>query len=486
MKYKEIAFKQGLWLGVFKIFSQIFSWSVTFIVARILLPIDYGLFEMATVITGYAFLFNELGIGAAIIQRKKVNQNEIASLFWLSVYVTMFFAISCIGIAYITVAIFHNSNLLPITMTVAIVFIVNGLQIVPLNLLKRELKFKKIGYIEFISTIIASSSMLLMAKNGFGVWTLIGGNIILGASKLILIFTQLKWRPKLHFKYSEIKKYVNYGLLFAAGTSFRYIIEKVDRFFAGREWSAANLGLYSFAIGLAQVPIDKIMSLIFQVTFPTLSRYQEDKAQFNSFFLSVVKLIAAITFPIFVGGYVMGDDLIKVLLNEKWFDAIIFFKYLCLVQIFIALNSLNHQVHIALGRANWRLYCNGITAILLSISFYIAVKFGPRAILIPWFTTYVFTFMFYTIITLRKISISMLAYLRAISIPAVSTLTMFIVILMYSYQVKYEIHLIFNLVTNILIGIVIYVGTFFLFDKKYIVKIRKMIKNENIKEGTVA
>ena len=481
MKYKEIAFKQGLWLGGFKLFSQVFSWSVTFIVARILLPIDYGLFEMATVITGYAFLFNELGIGAAIIQSKEVNQNEIASLFWLSVFITIFFAVSCIGIAYITAAIFDNIILLPITMTVAIVFIVNGLQIVPLNLLKRELKFKKIGYIEFISTIIASSSMLLMAKNGFGVWTLIGGNIILGASKLILIFTQLKWRPKLHYKYSEIKKYVNYGLLFAAGTSFRYIIEKVDRFFAGREWSAANLGLYSFAIGLAQVPIDKIMSLIFQVTFPTLSRYQEDNVQFNSFFLSVVKLIAAITFPIFVGGYVMGDDLIKALLNEKWFDAIIFFKYLCLVQIFIALNSLNHQVHIAHGRANWRLYCNGITAVLLSISFYIAVKFGTSAILVPWFTTYVFTFMFYTVITLKKININLFAYFKAISIPVVSTLSMFIVIVVYSNQVKYGTHEILNLIAKIIIGIVIYSGTFLIFDKKYIVKIRRMITSKNIR-----
>ncbi len=187
MSVRKKAFKGASWLALFKFFKQMFSWIITILVARILVPGDYGLMEMATVLTGYAAMFSELGLGAAIIQKPTLNQNELSSIFWFAFGISILLGISCFGLAYPTALIFNEPRVISIAQLASVSFILNGLQIVPLNLLKKEIEFKKLGMIELISTIVSCSSMYFMAIIGAGVWTLIGGRLISYLTSLILI-----------------------------------------------------------------------------------------------------------------------------------------------------------------------------------------------------------------------------------------------------------------------------------------------------------
>jgi O-antigen/teichoic acid export membrane protein len=426
------AFKGATWLGTFKLISQVFSWAATIIVARTLSPEDYGLMAMATILTGYAMLFNELGLGAAIIQNPDLKQKELSSVFWFALSVSLVLAVVSLFLAYPTARIFHEPRVVPITMTVSVIFLLNGLQVIPLALMRRELKFKALGINEMCGVLLSSASMLLMARLGFGVWTLLFGYIVNSGSRLVLAFVSEKWVPNLHFAVGEAKHFIKFGIVVAVGGSFNYVCEKSDRYFAGRVWPASQLGQYTFALELAQLPIDKVVSLINQVSFSAFSRLQTEKERFNALYLRITKITAIMVLPLFVGGFLIGDDLVRVFLNEKWYPMTTVFRYLCLVQIATALNAVNNFVHTALGRPQWRLYYFAACALIMPFSFALAVGCGFQAIILPWTTSYFLLCGFWIVFTLRKIGIRVGTFANSLMAPILAVSAMSVAIFLVS------------------------------------------------------
>lgn len=480
MSIESKAFKGTAWLAFFKFISQTFSWITTIIVARILVPEDYGLMEMATVITGYAMIFSELGLGAAIIHRPNPTERELSSIFWFSFSLSVLFAFGCFAVAHPTALLFHEPRVIPVTQAVSALFLVSGLQIVPLNLLKKELNFKSIGKIEMTGTLISCVSMLIISSRGGGVWTLIGGHIIRNVTKLCLIYMNVRWRPKLCFNFNDAKSYLKFGIPLTLGGSLNYIYEKSDKFFAGRAWSSNMLGHYSFAKQLAQIPTDKIVTLINQVSFPAFSRMQYEKERFNKFYLNIVKATATIVFPLFVGGFLVGDNLIKLILNEQWYPMILVFRLLCLTEILTALNAVNNFVHGAQGRPTWFLSYNIIIVTFMPVSFYFAVQYGLDGILVPWFTTYFIICIAWIIITLKKIEIKISEYLMIFRTPVIATLIMsFAIVLCTKINNLYipdTVNTLFILFIKILIGGIVYIGYTWLYDRELFYSIKKLYK----------
>lgn len=480
MSIARKALKEASWLAIFKAFSQIFSWASTVLVARMLVPGDYGLMNMATLITGYTMLFSELGLGAAIVQRPKPVEKELSSLFWLILGLSCLLAIGCFAIAYPTALIFNEPRVIPITQTVSVLFLISGLQVVPLNLLTKGIHFKRIGFIEMTGIIVSCGFMLTAAYLGAGVWTLIGGHIVRNTTKLVLIYSSIKWFPKLHFAFQDVKSYLTFGMTVSLSRSLFYIYEKSDIFFAGRAWMLNALGLYSFALQLAKIPTDKIVSLINRVSFPLFSQLQDNQEKMNEIYIKIVRITATLVFPIYVGGYLLGDELVKVLLNEKWFPMIFLFKCLCLSQIITALSAINNRRHTAQGRPHWNLCFHTTLAVTMGSSFYFAVNYGLNYILVPWFTTYVIVCVLWIFISLRKMGIDITIYLKNLFSPFMATLVMSIFVLLTDNNIflfeHLEINPVFKLVLTILIACAFYILYLWFFDRSIIEDLRKLRK----------
>ncbi len=476
------AFKQVSWLALFKLVSQIFSWLSTIIVARLLLPDDYGLMEMATIFTGYAAMFSELGLGSAIIQRTKPTQHQLSSLFWFTAFISLFFSSSCFVLAYPTAFIFHEPRVIPLTQMVSVIFLTDGLQIVPLSLMKKELNFKLLGLIEMWSVFISCISMITIGYLNGGVWTLLYGYITRSFTKLILIFFFQKWSPKFSFEYKEVKDFIKFGVVVSLGRSLNYMFEKSDRFFAARAWSSKVLGQYAFAFQLAQLPTEKIVSLITQVSMPVFAQLQNDKINFNDFYLNVNKAIISFVLPLFFGGFLLGEDLIKIVLGEKWIPITFLFRVLCLSQIFMGISSINNTTNIAQGRPIWNMYFTGACAILMSVSFFIAVQYGLNAILIPWLTIYPTLCFILLIATINKIGINIKQYLFNVITPFTAIVAMTISIYFCDRilisLLDEKIISVFTLLIKIITGGGTYIGVYLILDKKFIKKFFTMIKRD--------
>lgn len=480
MPLAEKAIRHGSWFALFKGASQVVSWFVTVIVARMLAPSDYALSAMATLITGYAELLSEMGIGASIVQRKEATESQLASVFWLSFGVGVVFATACIPIAYITAWIFNEPDVIPLILSISVLFIFTGLQVVPLSLLKRDLNYKAVGLIEMQTTIISCLGMLVIAYCGGGVWTLIGGRLIRGLVRLVLVYRTTAWRPQLRVNLQDTRSYLNFGILVAASSSAYYAFEVSDRFFAGRAWPAEALGYYLFAMQLAQVPNERLVSTINQVTYSLLSRVQDSIATFSEYYLATIRLTATIVFPVFALGFLLGDQLIPIVLGPKWVPMTTLFRYLCLAQILVTLNAVVGFVHMALGRPVRGLYFNVACAVLMSASYFVAVNHAggeKEAILVPWFTTYVAISAAWLTFTNRQLQITTLRYLSALRSPMIGLTVMASIVTVFSaFERAHEMNALFSLVAKVVLAAIGYGLYFWVFDRTFLKSIRSIAR----------
>lgn len=477
---EQKAARGATWLAVFQFSAQIVSWAATVIVARILVPGDYGLMEMATILTGYAFIFNELGLGHAIIQSPTVTREQLSSVFWFSLALSLFFALFALVVAYPTALIFNEPRVIPLTHATSIFFIFSGLQIVPQSMLRKEMKFRTVGYIDMIGVLVSCISMVAIAKLGGGVWTLIGGNFIRSFTRLVLLYWITRWKPLYSFHFQDAKQFIQFGILVALGRSLFYAYEKSDRFFAGRAWPAQSLGLYSFALQLAVIPTDKIVPIINQVSYSAFAALQHEKERFNALYLNIARITATLVFPIFIGGFLVGEDLIRILLTEQWYPMIPLFRYLCLAQIFVAMAAVNGFVHTAQGRPGNNLAFNVVLVVFMPISFYFATRHGINAILVPWLTTYIVINIGWFIYTLRKIDIPMISYLESLKFPSLATAAMAASVIVSDrvtgMTAAFTGNIYASLVVNVFAGASVYMLLLWKFDREHLRSIKSLIK----------
>lgn len=421
-----------------------------------LAPEDYGLMGMASILTGYIEIFNEMGLGAAIIQKPDLNQKELSSIFWLSLGIGLLFSIFAFILSYPTAWIFNEPRVIPITKLISVLFVISALMVVPYNLLSKEIKFKEIGQIQLIGVVVASITTLTMAYKGFGVWSLVSGTIATRVSTMLSTAWVCKWRPSLHCRIDEAKPLLTFGLNIAGSRSLFYLFQKSDGLIVGKLFDAQFLGYYMLAKQCASIPIDKIVAIINQVAYPVFAKYQYDLPLSRDIYLKLTKYIMLATAPILLGGAFFADQFIMLLLGPKWLPATPVFRLLCLAQLIVALSVLSSTINTAQGRPQWSIWFNLASLLTMAPAFVASAQWGFDTVGIPWVTVYPAVCTMWTLFTLRKIEISILSYFRIVAPTILATL----LILGASCVVSSMIGSFINLGTNHLIIMLIQQGVF--------------------------
>lgn len=472
------AFRAASWFALFRAIAQSLSWVATVLIARLLVPSDYGLMAMSTVIIGFAVIFRELGLGVAIIQRPSTTDEELSSIFWFSATFGVLLALLCFPIASLTGYIMKEPKVVPITQSVSGIFVLGGLQIVPLSLIKKNLNFKAIGVMEMIAMFSSSIVMIVCAALGAGVWTFVLGHYTRTVINLVYTYSLTRWRPIAHFGYPNLKPFLKFGVITALSMSVSYLWQKSDRFFAGRAWASQALGYYTFALELSQIPTEKIVSLLNQVSFPTFSKLQSDSEGFSHFYLQIIKTTAFIVFPLFVGGFILGEPLVILLLGDKWRPMVSIFCFLCLSQIPVALNAVNNSAHLAQNRPTWGLFFHLLCLCVIPVAFYFSANYGIEAMVLPWLAIYTLVCLFWIFITIRKIRIEISAYLKSLWHPFWGTIFMATIVLLGQYLLtSLGDSTIAILLSCLTIGLVSYVGYFMIFDRSLLSALRMLRTN---------
>ncbi len=406
--------------GFYRFLTQIISWTITVLVARILRPEDYGLMAIAGLFTGYVEVFSELGLGAAIIQRLEVTKEELSSNFWFSILVGIALALLTLPLAHVTAWAFHDPRVLRITESISVLFLCGGMMVVPSNLLQRDMRFGAIGASQLAAAVVAGGAMFWFATHGYGVWTLILGAILSRFTSMVVVFVLSGWRPGFHYSFREVRPFLRFGLNVAAARSVYYIFQKADKFLVGKVLGPEALGHYSFALDLASAPHDRVIAAANQFSYPVFARRQADPALLRSTFLRITQAVAWVAFPIYLGGAAFGDLLTPVL-GAKWAPAIWLFRFFCIAYLAISATSLTSVLQNAIGRPRAVLLFDLASILLVAPGIFIAAHFGLGALVIPWVLIYPVMLVVWMVLTLRVVSIPVGSYLRVFRTPLLAS-----------------------------------------------------------------
>ena len=300
--------------------AQLIGWLITIITMRLLRPADYGLMNLAEIFMGLCVLVNHLGTIPALIQHREIDETLIRKTFGLVLLSNAgFYLIAFFGAPYFA-AFFGDARLVEILRILAIGLIMGAFSAVPSVLLQRDLKFKSISLVEFGAGLTGAVVTLGLAFEGWGVWSLVLGNLTTNICITGGLFLVTRFRFAPDFNFVGLGPLFSFGIKVSGAGIIWYFNRNVDALLVGKVLGKQDLGYYSVANTLALMPVTKIMGLTNQIAFATYSRIQDDRARIRRYFLESAGLASLVFFPTTWGMAAVAGDFVDVVLGPRWHD----------------------------------------------------------------------------------------------------------------------------------------------------------------------
>ncbi len=348
----------------------------TVILAHLLVPEDFGLIGMVTVVIGFAGLFKDLGLSTATIQKAQIDHQQVSTLFWIN------FAISCataliVAVLSPFVALFYGEPRLTwITLALASSFIFGGLTVQHQALLRRQMNFTSLAKIGIISMLVGVVSAIVFAWYGAGYWAIVVMQLASAATNAIGVWIACSWRPGLPAQGSGIRSMLAFGGNLTGFNIVNYFSRNLDNVLIGQYRGPQELGFYAVAYRLVLLPIQQINGPVTSVALPALSSLQTEPQQYRRYYYKAILLISSLGMPMVGFLFASADKVILTLLGKQWLDAVPIFRFLMPAAFNATIGAGMGWVYQSLGAVDRQLRWGVVSSILNVILFAIGVRWG--------------------------------------------------------------------------------------------------------------
>jgi O-antigen/teichoic acid export membrane protein len=349
---KDKAISGIIWSGIERLSVQGIQFVIQIIMARILMPEDFGIVAMISIFIAISQIFVECGFSTALVQKKDRTETDFSTVFYFSIvagilfYFILFFAAPLIANFYKTL------ELISLTKIVALNVVIGSFSIVPRAILTARVDFKTQAKVSFVSVFLSGITGIWMAYSGYGVWSLVFQSLFNNGITTLLLWVLSRWIPKLQFSILSFKSLFSFGskLLFSwlLDTIFRNLYTLV----IGRKFSKEDVGYFSRADLYAQLPSGNISSLINRVVFPIMCEIQNDDIKLVEVFEKILRLTMYIVFPLMMGIAALSGPFVRFFLTEKWEPMVLILQILCVPYMFYPVHGLNLVLLQAKGRSD--------------------------------------------------------------------------------------------------------------------------------------
>jgi O-antigen/teichoic acid export membrane protein len=477
MSLKARAISGVKWSGVSMGVVTTLQFITLAILARLLSPSDFGLMGMIMLVIGFAQAFADMGLSNAIIQRQGVEEDHLSSFFWINVFAGIVLFVCILLCRPIAVLYFKQPALSDYLIFAAFIFLITPVGQIFTTLLRKELKFKTLSKIEIAGMVVYSVTTIGMALAGFGVLSLIFGQLIRSLFTVIILFIIFRktWLPQFHFSITEIKSYLNFGAFQMGERAVNYLSANIDYIIIGRFLGPAALGFYTLAYQIVIFPLTKINPIITRVAFPAFSKIQDDNSRMRRGYCKVVNYISMISFPMLTGMIVVAPEFIRLVYGSKWESSIIILQILCLVGVFKSLGNPIGSVLLAKGRADIGFYWNIFAVIAVSVAVIVGANWGIVGVAVAILILQVPFFFIIQPIVNKLIGLKFSEYFKAIQIPVVCSVVMLAGIAALK-MILGHIDMVPLLITSIVVGMLIYTVSYYIKDRAIFLELKSMLK----------
>lgn len=354
--------------------------AATSVMARLLTPQDYGLIGMVAVVTGFVSMYKDLGLAAATIQKPEITSEQISTLFWVNLALSLAITLVTSAIAPLVAWFYGEPRLTWITIVTSLGFLISGLAVQHEALLRRQMRYIPLAAISLTSVVVGYILGIWMAWRGFTYWALVASQLAVAFTSTVLIVAVCQWMPGPPRRDTGVRSMIRFGGHLTGFTTINYFSRNLDNLLIGRFWGAQQLGLYSRAYQLMTLPMDQINEPLTSVAVPALSRLTDSPESYRRAYLRMLEKVALLTMPCVVLLIVTADWIVNIVLGSQWEGAIKIFIVLGVTAIFQPIANTTGWLLISQGRTNHMLQWGLISGPIIMASIVIGLPWGALGV----------------------------------------------------------------------------------------------------------
>ncbi len=371
----------AVWATIDRFGTMVLQFTVNLILARLLLPEDFGAIGMLAIFIAVSQVLIDGGFGSALIQKKNPSQTDYSTIFYWNILFSSFLYLILFILAPYIGKFFSMPVLSGVLRGIGLTLIINSIFTLQKIRLQKRLEFKRIAISNLSSYIIGAASATVMAYHGSGVWSLVAMQIIYGVVFILVLWMVTKWTPSLCFSVKSLRELFGFGGYILFANILQETCKNLQGIIIGRKFSANQMGYFSQAYKLDQITSYSIPQVIVQVMYPVYSSLQDDRERLNEIVAMNMRVIAFLIFPVIGLLILIAEPLIVFLYGEKWLPSVPYFQVLCVGGFFVCLQNVNFYAVAAVGKSKQLFYWSFYKWGFLLCALIIGMNFGMYGIL---------------------------------------------------------------------------------------------------------
>lgn len=353
--------------------NQGIQFVIQIILARLLVPEDFGIIGMILVFVALSNSLVDSGFTQALIRDQKADQTDYSTVFYFNLAVSIFIY----GVLFLSAPLISNffdqDQLTAIVRVLALGVIINAFSIIPRAMFTKEVDFKVQAKVNMAASVLSGIVAVAMALLGFGVWSLVVRMLALNGIQAMLLVFYRRWLPSLVFSTASFKRLFGFGWKLLVSGLIDTAYNNIYYLIIGKQYSATSLGYYTNASKFSDVATQTLTATIQRVTYPVLSGIQDQEERLKQSFKKVIKLSGFLIFPVMVGVAAIADPLIYLIFGEKWMTMVPYFQLLCIAGMLYPIHALNLNILQVKGRSDLFLYLEIIKTIVPTVLILIVI-----------------------------------------------------------------------------------------------------------------
>lgn len=366
-----------LWKLLERFSTQIVSFVISIILARILSPNEYGVIAILIIFINFANVIIDGGLNTALIQKKNADQTDFSTIFWFCLLLSLVFYIILFFTAPLIAKFYDNDLLIPILRVLSLILFANTFNSIQRAYVSRHMLFKKLFWVNAVAIIVSGTIGIIMAYQGYGVWALVGQSLSSPIVCCFLMWVTIKWRPTLVFSKERFRGLFDYGWKIFLTNFIVAVYEDIRGLVIGKVYQPSVLAVFDRGKALPNLLMSNITSSINTVLLPAFADEQDDRVRVKQMMRRSVQVSYFFVLPLLVFFLFAAHNIILVLLTDKWLPAVPFVQIFCIAFILMPIQNINMTAIKSLGYSNITLKLEIIKkileAIILVVSFMIDV-----------------------------------------------------------------------------------------------------------------
>lgn len=372
----EKTLKGVMWKFAERISAQLVSTIVSIVLARLLLPEDYGLVAIVTILITICNIFVTSGFGNSLIQKKDADDVDFSSVLYVSIVLSIAFYALIFFIAPLMAEFYDNDLLTPVLRVMGLRIPIAAINSVQHAYVARKMIFKKFFWATLIGTIVSGGVGIYMAYSGYGVWALVAQYLINVLIDTLILGIVLKWLPKLVFSFSRLKDLLSYGWKLLVSGLMRAGCDEIRGLIIGKKYVPSDLAYFEQGKKYPQIVSTNITVSLNNVLLSAMSKVQDDRKKLKEITRKSVRLCSYVVFPLMIGLAAVADAFIEVLLTDKWLFTVPYLQIMCIAYIFQPIQMANVTAIQAMGRSDLYLKMDIIKNLISISAIIVSMWFG--------------------------------------------------------------------------------------------------------------